>query len=125
MLLYKYSKEASRKATKEREIFIMTEFNNYLEQVNHTVKNKVPFNKYVTIMGADMIDEMQPAIVKALEYGDVFQWFAVDIYGYENEETEKLGIFWDDTLELYILPVTHFGMLWEGVAPVDERETDE
>lgn len=101
----------------------MENYNNYLEQVNNSIKNKVLFNNYLSVVVEDIpLGDMQPATVKALEDGDIYQWYAVDIYGHENEETEKLGIFWDDTLELYILPVTHFGTLWEGVSPVDERK---
>lgn len=100
----------------------MKEFNNYAEQVNYSVSQMVLFNNYPIVNRNFYHNDLQAGISQALETGDVYQWYAVEIIGNEDEETERLGIFWDDELELYIMPVTHFGTGWDGVNPVDERE---
>ena len=100
----------------------MKAFNNYMEQVQYSVSQMVLFNNYPNVNGEYFTDELQAGTLQALEDGAVYQWYAVEIIGDEDEETERLGIFWDEVLEIYIMPVTHFGTGWDGVSPVDERE---
>lgn len=103
----------------------MKEFNNYMEQVKYSVSQMVLFNNYPSINPDYLDNDLQTGTLQALEDGDVYQWYAVELVGGENEETERLGIFWDEVLEIYIMPVTHFGTIWTGVDPVDEREREE
>lgn len=98
----------------------MKEFNNYSEQVKNSVAQMVPFNNYPNV-NVNYYNNLQAGTLHELEYDGVYQWYAVDIIGNEDEETERLGIFWDVELEIYIMPVTHFGTNWDGVSPVDER----
>ncbi|MFL2051995.1 hypothetical protein ACEN35_03160 [Leuconostoc mesenteroides] len=100
----------------------MKEFNNYMEQVKHSVSQMVLFNKYPNVSENYYYNDLQPGVLESLEYGNVYQWYAVEIIGNESEETERLGIFWDDDFEIYIMPVTHVGTGWTGVEPVDERK---
>lgn len=100
----------------------MKEFNNYMEQVKYSAAQMVLFNNYPSVNPDYLDNDLQAGTLQALENGDVYQWYAVEIIGNENEETERLGIFWDEVLEIYIMPVTHFGTGWTGVEPVDERE---
>lgn len=102
----------------------MKEFKNYMEQVKHSVSQMVMFNNYVNVSEGRYYDGMQAGTIQSLENGDVYQWYAVELIGNEDEETERLGIFWDEVLEIYIMPVTHFGTEWTGVNPVDERDED-
>ncbi|WP_273948120.1 hypothetical protein [Leuconostoc mesenteroides] len=103
----------------------MKEFKNYMEQVKYSVAQMVAFNNYPNVDGIYFNDDLQAGTKQSLEDGNVYQWYAVEIIGNENEETERLGIFWDEKLEIYIMPVTHFGTNWIGVEPVDEREREE
>lgn len=102
----------------------MKEFNNYMEQVKYSVAQMVAFNNYPNVSGNYFDDDLQAGTLQSLEDGNVYQWYAVEIIGNEDEETERLGIFWDEVLEIYIMPVTHFGTGWTGVNPVDEREEE-
>lgn len=103
----------------------MTEFNNYMEQVNYSVSQMVLFNNYPNISENYYNNDLQAGTLQSLEDGNVYQWYAVEIIGNEDEETERLGIFWDEVLEIYIMPVTHFGTGWTGVNPVNERERED
>ena len=103
----------------------MKEFNNYMEQVKDSVAQMVLFNNYPSINPDYLDNDLHVGTLQSLEDGNVYQWYAVEIIGNEDEETERLGIFWDEELEIYILPVTHFGTGWTGVSPVDEREREE
>lgn len=100
----------------------MKEFKNYMDQVKYSVDQMVLFNNYPSINPNYLDNDLQVGTLQSLEEDYVYQWYAVEIIGDENEETERLGIFWDDELKIYILPVTHFGTGWAGVEPVDERE---
>jgi len=97
-------------------------FINYAEQVKYSVLQKVLFNNYPIVNPDYINNDLQVGTLQALEYGDVYQWYAVELVLNEDTETERLGIFWDDTLEMYIMPVTHFGTSWTGVSPVKENE---
>lgn len=100
----------------------MKEFNNYMEQVKYSVSQMVAFYNYPNVDGIYFNDDLQAGTKQSLEDGNVYQWYAVELVGNENEETERLGIFWDEVLEIYIMPVTHVGTGWTGVEPVDERK---
>lgn len=100
----------------------MKEFNNYMEQVKYSVSQMVAFNNYPNVNPNYFDNDLQAGTLQSLEEDYVYQWYAVEIFGDENEETERLGIFWDEYLEIYIMPVTHFGTIWIGVEPVDERK---
>ena len=100
----------------------MKGFNNYMEQVKYSVSQMVAFYNYPNVDGIYFNDDLQAGTKQSLEDGNVYQWYAVELVGNENEETERLGIFWDEVLEIYIMPVTHVGTGWTGVEPVDERE---
>lgn len=100
----------------------MTEFKNYMEQVKYSVDQMVAFNNYPSVNPDYLDNNLQAGTLQALEDGNVYQWYAVELMLNESEETERLGIFWDEVLEIYIMPVTHFGTVWIGVNPVDERE---
>lgn len=97
----------------------MKKFESYKEQVNYSVESMVLFNKYTEVS-----ENWFEYVPETLTDKDVYQWYAVDIWQ-ENEETERLGIFYDEDLELYILPVTHWGTPWEGVPAVDFSENVE
>lgn len=103
----------------------MKEFNNYMEQVKNSVAQMVAFNNYPNVNENFYDNDLQAGTLQTLETGDVYQWYAVEIIGNEDEETERLGIFWDEELEIYIMPVTHFGTGWSAAYPVDEREREE
>lgn len=105
----------------------MKEFNNYMEQVKHSVSQMVAFNNYPRVNPDYLDNDLQLGTLRALEIADgyVYQWYAVEIIGNEDDETERLGIFWDEFLRIYIMPVTHYGTMWIGIAPVDEREREE
>ncbi len=48
----------------------------------------------------------------------VYQWYAIAISEFDQKylnETYNLDIFYSDTLDLYILPVYHFGTGWDYV----------
>lgn len=96
----------------------MKKFESYNEQVNYSVESMVLFNKY-----PEVSENWFEYIPDVLADEDVYQWFAVEIWR-ENEETERLGVFYDEDLEIYILPVTDFGTPWEGVSAVDFSEED-
>lgn len=104
----------------------MKKFESYEEQVNYNVESMVLFNKYPEV--SVNYFEYAPAELTTEDeegcYEEVYQWFAVEICQ-ENEETERLGIFYDEDLELYILPVTHWGTPWEGVPAADFNESVE
>ncbi|WP_273705104.1 hypothetical protein [Leuconostoc mesenteroides] len=100
----------------------MKEFKNYMEQVKYSVDQMVAFNNYPSVNPDYLDNNLQAGTLQALEDGNVYQWYAVELMLNESEETERLGIFWDEDLEIYIMPVTHFGTNWIGVEPVDERE---
>lgn len=99
----------------------MKEFKNYMEQVKYSVAQMVAFDNYPNVSKNYYDNDLQAGTLQALEDGDVYQWYAVELMLNESEETERLGIFWDEDLEIYIMPVTHFGTVWIGVNPVDER----
>ena len=103
----------------------MKEFKNYMEQVKYSVAQMVAFNNYPNVSENYYDNDLQAGTLQSLEDGNVCQWYAVETIGNEDEETERLGIFWDEDLEIYIMPVTHFGTGWTGVNPVDEREREE
>lgn len=104
----------------------MKKFESYKEQVNCSVESMVLFNRYpeTSENWFDYVPEMLTTENSDGSYEDVYQWYAVDIWQ-ENEETERLGIFYDEDLELYILPVIHWGTPWEDVPAADLRESVE
>lgn len=97
----------------------MKKFESYEEQVNYSVENMVFFNKYTEVS-----ENWFEYIPDGLSGEDEFQWFVVEIWQ-ENEETERLGIFYDEDLELYILPVEQVGMPWNTLPVVDFSESVE
>lgn len=99
----------------------MTKFNNYEEQVNSVVNSKVLFNNYPEVSGSFM-DYAPENILNGTD--EVMQWFAVSI-NEENETTKQLGIFYDEYLDLYILPITFWGVSWEQAEPVNMLENEE
>lgn len=99
----------------------MTEFNNYAEQVNSAVNGMVAYNNY-TEVSRDFTKYLPKNILNGQD--EVVEWFVVSIYG-ESETTERLGIFYDEFLNLYILPVMTWGTSWEQVKPVNMLENEE
>lgn len=99
----------------------MTKFNNYLEQVNSSVTGMTVYTSYPEV--SKYFKRYLPKnILKNVD--NVSQWFVVTIYE-ENENTQKLGIFYDEFLQLYILPVIFWGTSWEMVKPVNMLENEE
>lgn len=99
----------------------MTKFKNYEEQVNSVVNSKVLFNNYPEVSD-NFVEYLPENILEGTE--EVMQWFAVSI-DEENETTKQLGIFYDEFLNLYILPVTFWGVSWEMSSPVNMLENEE
>ncbi|MGK4094478.1 hypothetical protein AB0X79_08160 [Pediococcus pentosaceus] len=99
----------------------MTEFNNYAEQVNSAVNGMVAYNNY-TEVSRDFTEYLPKNILNSQD--EVVEWFVVSIYG-ESKTTEQLGIFYDEFLNLYILPVMTWGVSWEQAAPVNMLENEE
>ena len=99
----------------------MTKFNNYEEQVNSVANSKVLFNNYPEVSD-DSVEYLPENILNNDE--EVMQWFVVSI-DEENETTKQLGIFYDEFLNLYILPVTFWGVSWEQAEPVNMLENEE
>jgi len=99
----------------------MTKFNNYAEQVNSAVNGKVVYQNYPEV-SRNFTDYLPENILKSTD--EVVQWFAVSIYG-ESETTKQLGIFYDEFLNLYILPVTFWGVSWEQAGAVNMLESEE
>lgn len=99
----------------------MTKFNNYEEQVNSVVNSKVLFNNYPEV-SENCTEYLPESIINGTNV--VLQWFAVSIKE-ENETTKQLGIFYDEFLNLYILPVTFWGVSWEQAEPVNMLENEE
>lgn len=98
----------------------MTKFDNYLQQVNSEVTGRVSYPSYPE--ASKYFTEYLPEkILDNVE--NVVQWFAVTIYE-ENENTQKLGIFYDEFLQLYILPVMFGGISWDMVKPVNMLENE-
>lgn len=63
------------------------------------------------------------------EYAEVYQYYLIDIDNYTLELLQKnnctdLIIAWSETLEEYILCVTHFGTSWDYVLTDIEPTTD-
>lgn len=52
-------------------------------------------------------------VMESLE--SVYQIYKVELKGEFNEEHERLGIHWNDTVEAYIMPVFHFGTAWSYI----------
>ncbi len=72
----------------------------------------------------DVVDEWAEAHTCKEEgmYGEcqceVMQWYAIEMSEGNAEyinKTYHLGIFYSDTLGIYIMPVYNFGMVWEDV----------
>lgn len=99
----------------------MKKFNNYEEQVNSVVHGKILFNSYPEV-SYDFAGRLPENILKSAD--EIIQWFAVSI-DRENETTKQLGIFYDEYLNLYILPVTFWGVSWEQASPVNMLENEE
>lgn len=50
----------------------------------------------------------------------VYQLFKVDLKGGEyTQEHKRLNVFYNDTVESYILPVFHFGTAWSYISAMD------
>lgn len=63
------------------------------------------------------------------EYVDVYQYYLIDINQYTLEKLQELDckdliIAWSETLEEYVLMVTHFGTSWDYVLTDIEPTTD-
>jgi len=99
----------------------MKKFNNYEEQVNSVVNGKILFNNYPKV-SENFVEYLPENILNGID--EVMQWFAVSIYE-ENETTKQLGIFYDEYLNLYILPVTFWGVSWEYATLVNILENEE
>lgn len=53
--------------------------------------------------------------------GSVYQLFKVDLKGGEyTPEHERLNVFYNDTVESYILPVFHFGTAWSYISAMGQ-----
>lgn len=99
----------------------MTKFNNYEEQVNSVVNSKVLFNNYSEV-SENFTEYLPENILNGTD--EVIQWYAVSI-NEENKTTKQLGIFYDEYLDMYILPVTFWGVSWEQSEPVNMLENEE
>ena len=50
----------------------------------------------------------------------VYQLYLVDLKGGKyTQEHERLNVFYNDTVQSYILPVFHFGTAWSYVSPMN------
>lgn len=101
------------------------EFKNYMEQVNYNVSEIVMFNQFPEVSKVFFENEEFPKRLKDDEELEVLQWFAVELRGRYNEEAKRLGIFYDVFTGLLILPVLHYGEIWEDVKPVNYLEDEE
>lgn len=79
----------------------------------------VLFNNCVSLGNSEVLDEYFEEVgFNEEEEKDVYQWYAIDINEFGKEylnKTYNLDIFYSEVLDLYILPVYHFGTPWEGV----------
>ena len=94
---------------------------NYKEQVNNSVINMFNLNTFPDLLAkAEAWDDMRFMTYnqETDEETEVFQWYLVEIYN-EDEDADKLGIFFSELLQSYVMPVTHFGTAWDYVKPVD------
>lgn len=50
-------------------------------------------------------------------YPEIYQWYITDCNEYEKEALEEYGVqlVYNEAMDLYILPVTHFGTGWDYV----------
>ena len=67
-------------------------------------KNCKKCKEYITDYGESPQCECEP-----------YQWFAIDISEFDVKKLNKyydMDIFYSDTLDMYILPVYHFGTSW-------------
>ena len=77
----------------------------------------VLFNKCIDLEGGAVLEDYYNE-VNYSEKDEVFQWYAISIDEFGKEylnKTYDLSIFYSNTLDLYILPVYHFGTSWEYV----------
>ena len=63
------------------------------------------------------------------EYTEVYQYYLIDIENYTLKKLQELNcdeliIAWSETLEEYVLMVTHFGTSWDYVLTDIEPATD-
>lgn len=63
------------------------------------------------------------------DYVDIYQYYLIDINSYALEKLQELDckdliIAWSDTLEEYVLMVTHFGTGWDYILTDIEPTTD-
>ena len=66
---------------------------------------------------------------EADEYTEVYQYYLIDIENYTLKKLQELNcddliIAWSETLEEYVLMVTHFGTSWDYVLTDIEPTTD-
>ena len=97
----------------------------YEDVVNEWQRSGVFYNDIVNSYKADH-DDLPENFEETEEFWDyeneyymylldsMYQTYIVDIDS-ENEETERLGIWYDNELDAYFLPVFHFGTAWIGV----------
>lgn len=64
----------------------------------------------------DIINELQESHIDSL-MDCTYQLYTVDLIGDYNEFHGKMNIFYNETIESYVMPVYCFGISWKMVAP--------
>jgi len=89
---------------------------NYKEQVKTVTTDIVLVNKLLDV--SDIWDYLSVP-----EGEEVYQLFVVELRaGASQDEIDKLGIVYYEPLDVYVMPVTHYGTAWDCVDAVDLRK---
>lgn len=108
----------------------MTKFKTYADQVNAAISSMVQITPHFD----DYSDDPESLLAETYISNDaphkeidleIFQVYVVNLKFGVYEDTpvfKELGIVWSDKLEAYLLPVTHFGMPWEGIAAINMKD---
>lgn len=95
-----------------------TELNNIEERQSETEDDSIYDELQRDFDGTEKaIDEIQEDI-DALEYpeeNEVFQWFIIDSQGADICQEANEIVYYNETLDLYLWGVTHYGTSWDYV----------
>lgn len=76
------------------------------------------YNEYIENM--DLSEYTDEELQDGVQYNiEVFQWYLIGIDEYDVKylnDNFNLDIFYSDTLDNYVLPVTHYGTAWDMLA---------
>jgi len=86
---------------------------NYKEQFDNAITDAVLVN---SLLNKDDIYDY----ISISEDEEIYQVYIVEVKPHiTDEEKAKLGIVYYEPLDVYIVPVTHYGISWEDVPAVD------